>query len=60
VHRIIDIYEEDGGLVFVTKGDNVDLPDPPVPADAIAGKAVFLLPKVGLPSLWIREAFDRN
>lgn len=56
IHRIIEIRDEDGELVFVTKGDNVSRPDPPISADRVTGKAVFLLPKVGLPSLWIREA----
>lgn len=55
VHRIIEIREENGSQVYITKGDNVGRPDPPVSADRISGKVVFVLPKVGWPSLWIRE-----
>jgi signal peptidase len=55
VHRIVEIGADEDGLLFVTKGDNVDRPDEPVPADQIEGKVVFVLPKVGMPSLWIKE-----
>ncbi len=58
VHRIVEILEDEGELVFLTKGDNVDKPDPLVAADRITGKVVFVLPKIGWPSLWIREAMD--
>ena len=40
------------------KGDNVDRPDPPVSEDQFEGKVVFLLPKIGLPSLWVQDLFD--
>lgn len=55
VHRIIDIQETDGDRIFITKGDNVARADPPVTAERISGKVVFVLPKIGWPSLWIRE-----
>lgn len=55
VHRIIEIREENGNQVYITKGDNVGQPDPPVSADRISGKVVFVLPDVGRPSLWIRQ-----
>jgi signal peptidase len=58
VHRLIEILEDNGELVFLTKGDNVDRPDPLVTADRVTGKVVFVLPKIGWPSLWIREALD--
>lgn len=55
VHRIVDIQETDGDRVFITKGDNVGRADPPVAAERISGKVVFVLPKIGWPSLWVRE-----
>ncbi len=58
VHRIVEILDDEGEPVFLTKGDNVDRPDPLVTADRITGKVVFVLPKIGLPSLWIRETLD--
>jgi signal peptidase len=54
VHRIIAIEEGPDGPVFTTKGDNVDRPDPPVTADAVEGKVVFLIPELGHVNLWIR------
>lgn len=60
MHRIVDVVDEDGEVIFVTKGDNVDLPDPPVLASQIDGKAVFVLPRIGLPSLWLRDAFGNS
>jgi len=59
VHRIIEIREENGNQIYITKGDNVVRPDPPVSADQISGKVVFVLPEVGWPSLWIRELVRR-
>jgi signal peptidase len=60
VHRIIEILEDEGEPIFLTKGDNVDRPDPLVTADRITGRVVFVLPKIGLPSLWIRETLDNR
>lgn len=37
-HRVLRIYESDGKLTFVTKGDNVLQCDPPVNANAIVGR----------------------
>ena len=56
IHRIIEIEDTAEGLRFTTQGDNVSRPDPPIAADAVEGKVVFLLPKVGHPSLWLRGA----
>ena len=54
VHRIVTIEEGDGGRVFTTQGDNVEAPDPPITADQIDGKVVFLIPEVGNLNLWLR------
>ena len=54
VHRIVAIDDGPDGLVFTTQGDNVSLPDPPVTPEQIEGKVVFLIPKVGHLTLWLR------
>lgn len=54
VHRIVTIDDGPDGLVFTTQGDNVSLPDPPVTPEQIEGKVVFLIPKVGHLTLWLR------
>jgi len=54
VHRVQDIYKEQGNLYFITKGDANTNPDiDPVLADNVNGKVVFNLPKIG----WVPIAF---
>jgi signal peptidase len=54
VHRIVAVDEGQDGLVFTTQGDNVSRPDPPVTADRIEGKVVFIIPKIGRVTLWLQ------
>lgn len=54
-HRVIKIEETPNGLIFVTKGDANDIPDKPFKADRILGKVVFVIPKLGLIPLMIRD-----
>ncbi len=53
-HRIVAIYNTPDGLLFTTKGDNADRPDPPIREGRIEGKVVFLIPEVGHINLWLR------
>jgi len=39
-HRVLRICDGDGGLTFVTKGDNSSWCDPPVSAEGIVGRVV--------------------
>ena len=61
IHRIINITDINGTTMYVIKGDNNDRPDPYyVTADRIKEKVVtvgdnlFILPKIGYLSLWLR------
>jgi len=54
VHRIVAVDEGPDGLVFITQGDNVSRPDPPVTADRVEGKVVFLIPEIGRITLWLQ------
>jgi len=56
-HRVIKIEETPEGLIFTTKGDANDVPDKPFKADRIIGKVVFVIPKLGLIPLIIRDTF---
>lgn len=59
LHRVVSIERGEGGrLFYITKGDANDSPDPPVPAEAVLGRVVLVLPKVGLPALWARNPAD--
>lgn len=56
LHRVLEVQEEDGERVFITQGDNNNTEDPPVPASALAGKVILIVPKVGWPGIWVRQA----
>lgn len=54
-HRIIEIIENDNGRLFVTKGDNNPSRDSdPSNESQFRGKIISIVPKLGLPSLFIR------
>ena len=61
IHRIINITDINGTKMYVIKGDNNDRADPYyVPADRIqervvtVGDNLFIIPKIGYLSLWLR------
>jgi len=54
IHRVVAIKNE-GGLQFVTKGDANNAEDTPVPAEALRGKVVLVVPKIGWVSIWARQ-----
>lgn len=57
-HRVIEIVEDKGVKKYKTKGDNNSAPDSElVTVDKIKGKVVKVIPKIGWPTLWIK---DRN
>lgn len=54
-HRLIEIIEYDNGRQFVTKGDNNASKDTnPSNESQFRGKIISIVPKIGLPSLFIR------
>jgi len=56
IHRIIDIYQEDGEFFFITKGDNNKVEDKiPVREDQLIGKVIFKVRYLALPSVWINN-----
>ena len=58
IHRVVDIETERGRLYFVTRGDANNIDDDPVPAELLNGKVVLTIPKLGWPSVWVRQALD--
>ena len=58
-HRVIEIRKTPNGLIFVTKGDANNVPDKPFKANRIVGKVVFVIPKIGLIPLIIRDLIRR-
>jgi len=59
MHRVIETQEtEEGGKVFITKGDANDQPDlEPVIPDNVVGRAVMTIPKIGWASVVVKQFF---
>jgi signal peptidase len=55
VHRVIEIQEENGRRVFITQGDNNNVRDDPVTPEQVQGRVVLVIPKVGWPTLWLKQ-----
>lgn len=56
IHRIINIEDEKGSLIFTTQGDNNNAPDiKKVEQNQIIGIVKFKIPYVGYPSVWFSE-----
>jgi len=61
VHRVVDIKynEENDQYLYLTKGDNNvtnPVPDPAwVPYEDVYGVVIFIIPRVGIISLWLRR-----
>jgi signal peptidase len=57
VHRVINTYYQGGILLFETKGDANNAPDPErISEEQIMGKAVLTIPKLGWVSIYLKEA----
>jgi len=60
VHRVIRIEEQQGGTVFITKGDANGEPDAePVLPDNVVGKVVFTVPKIGWVAVVLKGLLPR-
>jgi len=59
VHRVVEKFiDENGQIVFITKGDANDISDPnPVYEKHVLGKAIFTIPKIGWIQINMNELF---
>jgi len=58
IHRVVDKYEVNNRLILTTKGDNNKIEDDdPVFTEQVIGKIVARIPKIGYPSILIKEIF---
>ncbi len=55
VHRVVEIQRENGHLTFITQGDNNNVRDDPVTPEQVQGRVVLVIPKVGWPTLWLKQ-----
>ena len=61
VHRVIDKYEKNGKLYFVTKGDaNNDKDFDPVEDENVLGKYIFHVKYIGFPAVWLNELYRKQ
>jgi len=61
IHRVIDIYQKDGEFFFITKGDNNNDPDYiPVREEQLIGKAVFKVPYIAIPAVWLHSVSNQD
>jgi signal peptidase I len=58
VHRVIEIGGDAQTRYFITKGDANSSPDDnPVSPDAVVGREIFIIPKVGWVSITVKNLF---
>jgi len=55
VHRVVAIQPDGQGGVFVTRGDANNSDDPPIPADALDGRVVLVVPRLGWIGIGVRQ-----
>ncbi|HEY9076687.1 MAG TPA: signal peptidase I [Anaerolineaceae bacterium] len=55
MHRVMEIQQTEKGIIFITRGDNNDVNDPPVTAAMLEGKSVVILPKIGWVGIIVRN-----
>ena len=57
IHRVTEIYQEDGRIFFITKGDNNQSEDRlPVSENQLIGKVIYNIRYIGLPSIWLHSS----
>ena len=58
VHRVVEIQEIEGNMVFITQGDANSAPDTdPVLAANLVGRVIFDIPRVGWAAIAVKDFF---
>lgn len=59
IHRVVNIKNINNEHVFITKGDNNSSPDSKsVKSEQINGIVIGYIPKIGYPTIWIRDFLE--
>jgi signal peptidase len=58
IHRVIDIERNETGTFIVTQGDGNNVEDPPFTAQALEGKVIATIPKIGWVSIGVRSLLN--
>lgn len=56
MHRVVEVESINGAIFFVTKGDANNVLDVPVSQNAVAGKVLYIVPKLGWVSIYLKTA----
>ncbi len=57
IHRVVEVYDEGGTTLFITKGDANSTPDmSPVQPSQVVGKVAFTIPKIGWAAIALKSA----
>lgn len=59
LHRVIKINHDGEQMIFITKGDNVDIIDKPWFEGQLKGKLVLVIPKLGWISIGMKNLVNR-
>ncbi len=59
LHRVVEVRQEGGRYVFVTKGDNNNVEDKPWDETQLEGKLVVVVPKVGWVAIVLKTLLGR-
>lgn len=59
LHRVQEVRAGPAGRVFITRGDNNSYLDAPVPEQALRGRVVLVVPRLGLLPVKARELLGR-
>ncbi len=61
IHRVVDIYQENGEFIIITKGDNNDKEDSdPVKEEQLEGKVIVKIKYLALPTIWLENLSGRQ
>ena len=55
IHRVIEVYKSEGVTYIITKGDANNAPDEPITATRPMNKVVFVIPKIGWISIYLKS-----
>lgn len=56
IHRVEQVYQEEGHTYFKTKGDNNEDSDlKPVSEGQLKGKVIYRIPYIALPTIWLNQ-----
>jgi signal peptidase len=60
VHRVVEIFQENGKIRIRTKGDNNQKIDSTIITEKnFMGKIIMIIPKLGLPNYWVKSLMNQ-